>query len=81
MRDCNDYDTNIQLYFGEEASSKDLEEFRVHCEGCAVCRRAIDAEENISWRLKNSRPLYSAPATLHDRVRRAVFMEFWHRLE
>jgi hypothetical protein len=80
MNGCNDYGKNIQLYFCEEASSKDLEEFRVHREGCAVCRRAIEIEEYLSWRLKNSRPLYSAPATLRDRVLRAMFMEFWHRL-
>jgi anti-sigma factor (TIGR02949 family) len=68
MKDCDDYRTNIQLYFDEEACDKDLEEFRAHCRECATCEQAIDAERNLSRLLKSARPLYSAPDSLHKRV-------------
>lgn len=68
MTDCDDYYTNIQLYFDEEVSDKDLEEFRIHCKECATCEQAVEAERELSRILKGARPLYSAPDSLRKRI-------------
>ena len=69
MKDCGgDYGSIIQLYLDKELSGRDLEEFQAHLEGCETCRAELEAGEELSRLLRRSRPLYSAPDALRQRV-------------
>src|SRR3984885_1886113 len=73
MKDCGrDYGVTIELYLDKELIGPDLEEFRAHLEACAACRVELEMREELSRLLHRSRPLYSAPAALRDRVMRAT---------
>jgi mycothiol system anti-sigma-R factor len=68
MKDCGDYRENILLYLDKELCAAQVIEFRAHLETCEACRQVLEAEEELSRILHRSRPLYSAPATLLDRI-------------
>jgi mycothiol system anti-sigma-R factor len=68
MKGCGDYGANIELYLDKELSGRELEEFRAHLEVCEACRAELEAGEELSGLLHRSRPLYSAPDALRDRV-------------
>ncbi len=71
MKACGgDYGAAIELYLDKELSGPDLEEFRAHLEECEACRADLAAAEELSRLLHQSRPLYSAPDALRDRVMR-----------
>lgn len=72
MKDCGDCRENMLLYLDEELSVSQVIEFRAHIEICKACRQVLEAEEELSRVLQRSRPLYSAPATLRDRIRIAM---------
>jgi mycothiol system anti-sigma-R factor len=72
MKDCGDCRENILLYLDQELSVSQVIEFRAHLEICEACRQVLEAEEELSHVLHRSRPLYSAPATLRDRILRAT---------
>lgn len=72
MKDCGDYRENILLYLDKELSDSQFIEFRAHLELCEACRQELEAEEELSRALRRARPLYSAPATLRDRILRAT---------
>jgi len=68
MKECGDYGTTIHLYLDKELTGRDLEEFRLHLEGCEACKAALEAGKELSGLLYRTRPLYSAPDALRDRV-------------
>ena len=68
MKDCGVNGTTIQLYLDKELSSRELDDFRAHLKECEVCRTEVEEEEELSNLLHRSRPLYSAPEALRDRV-------------
>ena len=71
MKDCGgDYGATIELYLDKELIGPDLEEFRAHLEACADCRVGLEAREELVRLLHRSRPFYSAPDALRDRVMR-----------
>jgi mycothiol system anti-sigma-R factor len=72
MKGGDDYSASIQLYLDKELSGQDLEDFRVHLEECEPCRTELAAEEELSSLLRRSRPLYSAPESLRERVIQAT---------
>lgn len=73
MKDCGrDYGATIELYLDKELICPDLEEFRAHLEACAACRVELEMREELSRILHRSRPLYSAPDALRDRVMRTT---------
>src|ERR1700731_2350771 len=73
MKDCNgDYGATIELYLDKELIGPDLEEFRAHLEACAACRVELEVREELFRLLHRSRPLYSAPDALRDRVMRTT---------
>jgi mycothiol system anti-sigma-R factor len=73
MNACGgDYSATIELYLDKELSGPDLEEFRAHLEECEACRAKLEAGEELSRLLHRSRPLYSAPEALRDRVMRTT---------
>jgi anti-sigma factor (TIGR02949 family) len=68
MTDCDDDSATIQLYLDKELSDQELENFHAHLEECETCRTELEAEAELSALLHRSRPLYSAPAALRERV-------------
>jgi anti-sigma factor RsiW len=72
MKDCGDYGADLELYLDKELIGPDLEEFRAHLEGCAACRAELEVREELCRLLHRSRPLYSAPDALRDRVMRTT---------
>jgi mycothiol system anti-sigma-R factor len=72
MKDCGDCRENILLYLHNELSASQVIEFRAHLEKCEACRQVLEEEEELTRVLHRSRPLYSAPATLRDRILRAT---------
>jgi anti-sigma factor (TIGR02949 family) len=73
MKECGgDYGATLQVYLDKELIGPDLEEFRAHLEACAGCRVELDAREELFRLLHRSRPLYSAPDALRDRVMRTM---------
>jgi len=68
MKDCGDYRENIVFYLDEKLSVPQTIEFRAHLETCEACKEVLAAEEQLSLILHRSRPLYSAPAALRDRI-------------
>jgi anti-sigma factor RsiW len=73
MKDCGgDYGATIELYLDKELIGPDLEEFRAHLEACAACRVELEVREEFFRLLHRSRPLYSAPDALRDRVMRTT---------
>jgi mycothiol system anti-sigma-R factor len=72
MKGCDAYGASIQLYLDKELSGEDAEDFRAHVEECEACRKELEAEKELSSLLHRSRPLYSAPDALRERVRQAT---------
>jgi anti-sigma factor RsiW len=73
MKECGgDYGPTIELYLDKELIGPDLEEFRAHLEACAACRVELEVREELFRLLHRSRPLYSAPDALRDRVMRTT---------
>jgi mycothiol system anti-sigma-R factor len=72
MRDCVDYRENILLYLDKELCVSQADELLAHVELCENCRESLEAEKGLSRVLRRSRPLYSAPASLRDRILRVM---------
>ncbi len=71
MKGCDAYGESIQFCLDKELSTEDQEDFRLHLEGCEACRTELAAEQELSALLRQTRPLYSAPHSLRERVIRA----------
>jgi mycothiol system anti-sigma-R factor len=72
MKGCGDYRENIRRFLDKELCPHELDQFRSHLAECAACRQELEAEEELSCLLARSRPLYTAPDSLRNRVLRAV---------
>jgi hypothetical protein len=72
MNPCDEYVVKTLRYLENVLEGKELEDFRLHLESCAECRAHLEAEAALSRTLHRSRPLYSAPAALRDRVAAAA---------
>src|SRR5215470_7489565 len=72
MNPCDDYIVQTLRYLANDLKGAELEQFRSHLTGCADCRAHLAAEEALSKTLVRSRPLYSAPAALRNRVSAAA---------
>ena len=68
MNPCDEYAVKRLRYLDHDLKGEELEDFRSHLESCADCRAYLEAEKALSETLRRSRPLYSAPAALRDRV-------------
>ena len=69
---CDEYAVKILRYLDNDLKGSELEEFVLHLDSCGDCRTRLHAEKELSATLQRSRPLYSAPAALRDRVSAAV---------
>jgi mycothiol system anti-sigma-R factor len=72
MKGCDDFNETLRRYLDGELRGHELLQFRDHLEQCAECRKELEAEEELSRLLHRTRPLYTAPDTLRDRVLRAM---------
>ena len=75
MNDCDEYFVKTIRYLDNDLQGQELEDFRLHLESCAGCRAHLEAEKALSQTLHRSRPLYSAPAALRERVAAAVVQQ------
>lgn len=64
---CDRYFETIQCYLERGTNVKEMEELRFHCARCVVCEHAIQAEEELSRLLKDTRYI-TAPNTLRHRI-------------
>ena len=72
MNPCDEYRVNTLRYLDNDLKGQELEDFRSHLESCSNCRAHLEAEKALSQTLHRSRPLYSAPVALRERVAAAV---------
>jgi hypothetical protein len=68
MSSCDQYAIKTLRYLDEDLEGQELEDFLSHLDSCAWCREQLEAEKELSATLHRSRPLYSAPLVLRDRV-------------
>ena len=72
MNSCDEWAITTLRYLDNDLHGQELEDFLLHLESCASCREHFRAEKELSATLHRSRPLYSAPAALRDRVAAAT---------
>jgi anti-sigma factor RsiW len=72
MNSCDEYSIKTLRYLDEDLEGQELEDFLSHLDSCARCREQLEAEKDLSATLHRCRPLYSASASLRDRVATAV---------
>lgn len=72
MNPCNGYDLEILLYLDNRLKGQELQDFRAHLSACDTCAARLEDEQALSQLLRQSRPLYSAPAALRARVSAGV---------
>lgn len=75
MNPCDEYVVKTLRFLDNDLTGQELEDFRSHLQSCADCQAHLETEKALSETLHRSRPLYSAPATLRDRVAAAVIQE------
>ena len=68
MNPCDECAVRTLRYLDNDLKGKELEDFHSHLESCPDCGAYLEREKALSQTLHRSRPLYSAPAALHDRV-------------
>jgi hypothetical protein len=68
MNNCDEYAINALRYLDNDLEGEELADFLSHLKSCFSCQDHLEAEKQLSARLHRTRPLYSAPATLRDRV-------------
>jgi hypothetical protein len=72
MNSCDEYAIKALRYLDNDLEGQELEDFLSHLKCCASCREHLEAEKKLSATLHRCRPLYSASATLRDRVAAAT---------
>lgn len=60
--------SDILQYLDGELRGQRLEDFRAHMAECADCRTFVEEEQALSLLLHQSRPLFTAPKALRERV-------------
>lgn len=81
MNRCDEYATETLLYLDNDLEAQELEDFLSHLESCAGCREHLEAEKKLSATLRRTRPLYSAPVALRDRVAAAALQPTSHCIQ
>jgi anti-sigma factor RsiW len=72
MNSCDEYTIKILRYLENNLEGEELEDFLSHLDSCARCREQLEQEKELSAALHRSRPLYSAPVALRDRLAASV---------
>jgi anti-sigma factor RsiW len=68
MASCSDYKIMIQLYVDHELTGSDLQDLLSHLEACGNCRREVEELKAFSTQIRGARPLFTAPASLRERI-------------
>ncbi|HEX3438463.1 MAG TPA: zf-HC2 domain-containing protein [Pseudacidobacterium sp.] len=68
MANCADYSAMIQLYIDDELTGSEQQELLTHLETCASCRQKFEELKVFSSRIRQARPLITAPAALRERI-------------
>jgi hypothetical protein len=72
MNSCNEYAIKTLRYLEKDLEGEELEDFLSHLDSCARCREQLEQEKELSAALHRSRPLYSAPVELRDRLAASI---------
>jgi mycothiol system anti-sigma-R factor len=72
MNPCDDLNVDLLRYLDNDLSGEELKHFRAHLNSCAHCRDRLEREQALSSLLRDSRPLYSAPAELRVQISAAI---------
>jgi anti-sigma factor RsiW len=75
MKPCDDLNGDLLRYLDNDLGGQEFKDFRAHVDTCAYCQGRLEQERALSSLLRESRPLYSAPAELHRRISAAIV---WH---
>jgi anti-sigma factor RsiW len=79
---CSDeYAIKTLRYLDDDLEGQELEDFLSHLKSCANCREHLEAEKKLSATLHRTRPLYSAPAALRERVAAATMQATSDRVQ
>jgi mycothiol system anti-sigma-R factor len=70
MTGCGDYSDHLRRFLDNELSNQERLQFLAHVKQCVLCSQDLEAEQELSSLLHRSRPLYTAPDSLRDRVLR-----------
>jgi anti-sigma factor RsiW len=81
MNRCDEYATKTLLYLDNNLEGQELEDFLSHLKSCSSCQEHLEAEKKLSEALHRSRPLYSAPTALRDRVAAATLQPTSHGVQ
>jgi anti-sigma factor RsiW len=66
INSCDQIRLQRGFYLDDELHQGEREEFEAHLESCAECREVCEQEEQLLQDVRALRPLYKAPAELHD---------------
>ena len=72
MSPCDEFSLKALRYLDDRLRGQEMDDFRAHLEVCSNCRKSVETERALSELLHRSRPLYSAPAALRNRVATTV---------
>ena len=68
MNPCDDLSVDLLRYLENELSGQELKHFLSHLETCSSCQARLEQERALSGVLRESRPLYAAPAELRMQI-------------
>lgn len=66
INSCDQFRLQMGLYLDDELHQGEREEFEAHLGCCLECREVCAQEERLLQNVRASRPLYKAPAELHE---------------
>ncbi len=72
MKQCEECTKRIDLYLDGELSGEELDVFEYHVKNCTSCLGRLSSQRLYLERLRLSRPLYTAPLALRERVERLL---------
>lgn len=70
MTTCDAFRRHVSPYLDGELLADDRAEFEAHVSDCAACRESLEHERSVVEAIRQSLPLYEAPAELRARVER-----------
>src|SRR6202041_289380 len=72
MKPCDDLNVDLLRYLDNDLSEQELKYLRAHLDSCVYCQDRLERERALSRFLRESRPLYSAPAELRSQISAAI---------
>lgn len=72
MNYCEIGNETVLRFLHDELNLDERRAFLVHLKSCSLCRARLAEEESLSRRMRQSRPLYSAPDSLRLQISKLV---------